>query len=1625
MNDKTSKKENEESLRFLMMKDKKHEDTLRQVIDNQYDNILKTFIDSTLKTKNLDIYNKWASIIKDVVKLCISKLNPSFRFNGDSLLITDYIKIKTILHTDRTLTRVISGFALQKNVCSKKMPTLLDTPKLLIMNCQVEQPDDMFINSIHNDKTNQNINILQKQIEAVDPDLILFNKSIPHKLQECLIAKKPRAIVLNVKDKSLLNIARCTKTYALSSVSQLNKHMKLGECGKFRIDKYQNLKHNNFNLSPIKNDIIKTHEYYLMLFEGCEPTLFSTILLFGPNYEELRILKHLLNNVILLTARDFYLQKYFLYFSYIDIHQPYSFNNNNNNVNSPVDAFQITSTSSSSGKNVTTSINNGRISSYKKPKSSNAILPLTASSSVSTALPLGSAGALNKQWMPFDEQSIEYGQSCLWFVKLTLVSNKNNVFFGGNNNVTQDTSDISVGDVQSRNNNESEVLKKINYMCAYPENVKLMFYAKEDKDDKPLGKLIIDLCYKGRDKCDTCKRLNNNHIYIMYSTNGKLIMSFIQNKKENHLDKVLDFLNIIDTSEPPSSQDQPQQGSTDTNNNCKCKCNEHNTLCNNNTNNINLPLNTTPTTQNTVAPPPVTTFTTSSQVLLVNKFYGVNIKFPDNKINYNIDIYSYGYCRICCCIVTPLVKLPKELWNYSSTKYFKHFLFGNDLRNRNDKKESNLSWIYINKEYNDISCAHSAFHDIDRLFITQFGTIKLSYNKYTKYKMDYGLFNIKRGEHHMSLLTTLDNSISFSKHKTQKVLKYLMKNYNVARCEAKNLLDEIRLNNNIHTKHNISKILSTLIEWVNKYIIALQEFEMFIEYVFVVPAKFPTYVKLHVYVAKIYLKLVQFKLIDNNFREILRKVKNLFSLINTVSSPNFKINSGGGGDTGGDGNNGSGNKNKTGGTNNNSNNNVGNNKNNNIFLNDNLSPTPTQPPLQSKSPIVASSSTTIKHDIFIPLLNPVDNNNNTATATTEHQSIILNGNDDSARMIKKSQTFVLALNNTTINNNNNYQCSSSFAFPKSEYIDLEYKDKYRYVLDYLAYYDEYHTEHTTHFNECDISSIIAYALTSDKYIQFMTAKDKFKLTSVRCERKLVKTDEHKQQTTNSSQFSNSNTFFQKIFSKDEDSNYQCFKTLNQSDVYNYFPIKNKSSLCDTSLLFDISRNTYYNVTIDKKDIAQELETQLLSTNTEHFVYEVKNFNMKRSHTLNVDFNYTNTNQRSTEFIKANVFQNKDTSKDDNTQQQQQPQSQATTPTAATNTNITFTTQQQHQQQQLYKVITSTECNSFSSTVIKKTIDDLQCMKEELKQEKHNILTEHNINTSSPESKSKFEYSKLHKHTFIENETYSKTCEITVYYPRQFEALRIIYCATYNEFILSIAKSLSWQNVSGGKSKADFYKSIDNKYILKCLDKQEFNMFIKSAFQYFLHMNSYLFHKMPSALAKILGAFKIKIKYNLHSNMQSHYYYVVLMENALYNVDTEKSYIKVYDLKGSNINRYVPKSQIVPGKVQLDTNYKENSCGEPLVLDRSMMELLVAAVHNDSLMLNTINVIDYSLLVIVNEMERTIRFKLIDYIRKYTLDKQLEHVAKIIINGLNSPTIIGPNQYMERLMKALNEYFIGI
>ena len=114
---------------------------------------------------------------------------------------------------------------------------------------------------------------------------------------------------------------------------------------------------------------------------------------------------------------------------------------------------------------------------------------------------------------------------------------------------------------------------------------------------------------------------------------------------------------------------------------------------------------------------------------------------------------------------------------------------------------------------------------------------------------------------------------------------------------------------------------------------------------------------------------------------------------------------------------------------------------------------------------------------------------------------------------------------------------------------------------------------------------------------------------------------------------------------------------------------------------------------------------------------------------------------------------------------------------------------------------------------------------------------------------------------------------------------------------------------------------------------------------------------------------------------------------------------------------------------LDTNFKEDFNGEPIALDKNVFKLLSTAIHNDTLMLSRINVIDYSLLINiynVNENEsKYIKCGIIDYIRKYTWDKQLEHVVKYIINGLSTPTIIRPNDYQQRFKRAIASYLIGV
>lgn len=81
------------------------------------------------------------------------------------------------------------------------------------------------------------------------------------------------------------------------------------------------------------------------------------------------------------------------------------------------------------------------------------------------------------------------------------------------------------------------------------------------------------------------------------------------------------------------------------------------------------------------------------------------------------------------------------------------------------------------------------------------------------------------------------------------------------------------------------------------------------------------------------------------------------------------------------------------------------------------------------------------------------------------------------------------------------------------------------------------------------------------------------------------------------------------------------------------------------------------------------------------------------------------------------------------------------------------------------------------------------------------------------------------------------------------------------------------------------------------------------------------------------------------------------------------------------------------------------------------------------LLQSIDVMDYSLLVGVDDDSKVLILGIIDFMRQYTWDKHLESWVKAsgILGGRNnaSPTIISPEQYKKRFRKAMTAYFLTV
>ena len=1139
-------------------------------------------------------------------------------------------------------------------------------------------------------------------------------------------------------------------------------------------------------------------------------------------------------------------------------------------------------------------------------------------------------------------------------------------------NYNKQKTDIAIDDTTNEEfklkiKNENELLKKLNFVCGNPENVDLIFYESNIKaqNDKQFGKFIIQMLVDQYNECDKCHNEMSNHFYYLYNSNYKRIKLSYITKADLHLKFIIEYILSKDKN-----------------------------------------------------------FKLMRKELIIGE-----------EIDYNIDIYSYGYCKKCKKIVTPLIKMPKDFFSYSTAEFFKHLLNNSKISNRN-KIEFNL--INANKDstkndYFTKECSHSSFQDISRFFVTTYGCLKFEVEDLEMYKI-LSVQQIPDKERKMTTILEIQNNKTKVDSRFEPFFKITDFIGNKLKNEKEEFEKFIFTNKEKLIEISDEKFIESLINLLSDIIDYFLDdstkepstnkkeeeeksdeknesspsslkvskpssneskelspkFKLQISNISEINIDGIKEVGLN---KKIAFRVAQFKVLYNKIRLLIYKIKLFIALMN-VLSPNDKD------------------KEKK------ENNNEEEEKKNPLKKN------------LEEDNIDAYSEADENKILKSPLQANLEKLKNDTKAKSQSQPLKIPPKFEIPKQTNLENFFKLLIENYISLDTNNQDINKN--------IDIAFENNPEYIkmLDTIIFYEDKQNDFSSIIKNNDLSSIVSFGISSLVYKNFLRDKttllekdESNKISNINSTPSIqTEKDKDINNQINLDQdlydslfiFEKNNTKLEsEILSGETKSLAIEIKSINQEQLY---PTENSIRKATISMQAKVAKgvalspmpfspggnktNPIEEQTIEK--ILSMIEDKILFFFNK--IEGLKNELLEKIKTeirikKSINDIYTAIKNIKAEFsLNSNIQVNKEN-----------------------NTTLTEKDKKDLVNNEKKKDIA---VNFFLSTEdqIKKSKNSFSVKTNKNNQ---NSGIQDNIGEESEENLNFNLIELIGNLFFYEDKIPKSEIELTIYFPIQFEALRIAYCSTYEDLVKSIMKSAIWKNVSGGKSKAKFYKTNDEKYLFKSIKENEFNMFLEMAINYFHHMDEYLFHKMPSLLMKILGVYKIIIKKEEKGIINKETYYLMLMENLNYGLNFDKGNIISYDLKGSIMNRYVTKSNLKEKSniVLYDNNFKEDFNNEPIPLKKNLYDLLIISVHNDTIFLNNMGVVDYSLLLhIYSDKENKInyiRIGIIDYIRKYTWDKQLEHYIKIFINRFVVPTIINPSAYKNRFEEAIQDYFICI
>jgi len=269
--------------------------------------------------------------------------------------------------------------------------------------------------------------------------------------------------------------------------------------------------------------------------------------------------------------------------------------------------------------------------------------------------------------------------------------------------------------------------------------------------------------------------------------------------------------------------------------------------------------------------------------------------------------------------------------------------------------------------------------------------------------------------------------------------------------------------------------------------------------------------------------------------------------------------------------------------------------------------------------------------------------------------------------------------------------------------------------------------------------------------------------------------------------------------------------------------------------------------------------------------------------------------------------------------------------------------------------------------------------------------------------------------------------VKLYAPAVFSNLRTAFGTNNLHFMRSIVNSSLYMLKSPGKSASFLYFSADFKYLIKTINQNEAEFFqgFLVAYYYYAILHPFML------ISRIFGF------YSMQEELSGKTIYFVIMENIL---NTDLPISKCYDLKGSKLGRFASEEEknkpgvilkdldVAPGTFKLSMDYRQGFFDQ---------------LHKDSIFLEKNEIMDYSLLVGVHEMQPTIDYRMnshihdispftryhggvpskdrqciyffgiIDIFTPYGWKKALENSWKSLFNEPSDISAVNPVLYSER------------